>query len=193
MTTDPRVDAYIANAAPFARPILSHLRTLVHRLVPDAGETIKWGMPCFTYREKNLAGMAAFKAHASFGIHGDGTAPEGMGQFGKLTKAEDLPPETEVKERLTAACARIETTGTAIRKAVGRKSPRPELAVPEDLAAALSPAARATLDGFAPSHRREYLEWILEAKRPDTRARRIAQSAEWLAEGKKRHWKYEGC
>ncbi|MGN3973346.1 YdeI/OmpD-associated family protein [Tsuneonella sp. SYSU-LHT278] len=193
MTTDPRIDSYIANAAPFAQPILRRIRALVHSLVPEAGETIKWGMPCFTYRDKNLAGMAAFKAHASFGIHGDGTAPEGMGQFGKLKSVGDLPCEVALGERLSAACSRIDARGTAIRKPAAAKVPRPELPIPDDLGAALSPAARANLEGLAPSHRREYLEWIDDAKRPETRAKRIAQAAEWLAEGKKRYWKYDKC
>ena len=195
MASDPKVDAYIAKAAPFAQPILTHLRALVHRLLPEAGETIKWGMPCFTYKDKNLAGMAAFKAHVSFGIHGDGTAIEGMGQFGKIMKLADAPPEELLAERIAAAKTRIDTAGTALRTKDKPRSPKPELPVPPEFSAALAenPLAKAALDAFAPSHRREYLEWIGQARRPETRDRRIAQAIEWLAEGKKRNWKYEGC
>jgi uncharacterized protein YdeI (YjbR/CyaY-like superfamily) len=196
MQTDQRIDAYIANAAPFARPILARLRAIVHAALPRAEETIKWGMPHFTVSGKNLAGMAAFKAHCSFVIHGEGRlgGDAGMGQFGKIASLEHIPDEAMLAESLKQAAERIESTGSA-------KTPRPKpapkalVAMPDDFAEALAgnPAARAVFDGFAPSHRREYLEWITEAKRAETRAKRIAQSLEWLAEGKKRNWKYEKC
>jgi uncharacterized protein YdeI (YjbR/CyaY-like superfamily) len=196
MRNDPRVDAYIAAAAAFAQPILRHLRTLVHATIPEAEEAIKWGMPCLTYRGKNLAGLAAFKAHASFGVHGDGTAVEGMGQFGKLKSLADLPDDEEIAARLLSAKDRIDRTGTALRKKpANARSPRPELPIPEEFAVVLAanPAARAALESFAPSHRREYVEWIVEAKQPETRAKRIAQAIGWLTDGKKRNWKYENC
>ena len=63
---------------------------------------------------------------------------------------------------------------------------------PPDLAAALkkNAQARATFDGFSPSHKKEYIEWIVEAKRDETRQRRLSQAIEMLAEGKTRNWKY---
>lgn len=194
MARDPRIDAYIEKAAPFAQPILRHIREFVHTAVPDLDEAIKWGMPHFLYKGKNLAGMAAFKAHCSFGIHGDGSAIEGIGQYGRIASLDEFPDEDKLRARLREACLRIENTGTALRTRAPRAA-KPELPVPEDfsLALAASPAANATLEGFAPSHRREYLEWITDAKREDTRARRIAQAIEWLAEGKRRNWKYENC
>lgn len=204
MAQDPRIDAFIAAAAPFAQPILRHLRALVHAAVPDLDEAVKWGMPHFIYKGKNLAGMAAFKAHCAFIIHGDGRQGDGqqgdgqqgdaLGQFGKITALGDLPPDAELAEKLRGGCARIDAAGTALKpRAATPGEPRAELAMPDDLAAALAqhPAAAATLDGFAPSHRREYLEWITEARRPATRASRIAQAVEWLGEGKKRNWKYQ--
>ena len=194
MTTDPRIDAYIAKAAPFAQPILRHLRKLVHRALPEAQETIKWGMPHLTVAGKNVAGMAAFKAHCAFTIHGEGRQGEGMGQFGKIGSLEDLPEDSVIVGKLEAAGQRIEAQGSAVRKSAGRK-PKPEIPMPDDLAKALaaSPKAQAVFDGFAPSYRREYLEWITEAKRDETRTKRLAQTIEWLAEGKKRNWKYENC
>lgn len=194
MNTDPRVDAYIEAAAPFARPILTELRTRVHAALPEAEETIKWGFPHFTVSAKNICGMAAFKAHCAFMIHGDGRQGEAMGQYGKLAAVSDLPPQAELTAKLEAARARILTKGTALKKPAERK-PKPEIAMPGDFAAALDevPAARTSFDGFAPSHRREYLEWITEAKSEATRAKRMAQAVEWLAEGKKRNWKYEKC
>jgi uncharacterized protein YdeI (YjbR/CyaY-like superfamily) len=200
---DPRIDAYIAKAAPFAQPVLHHIRALVHATVPGLAETIKWGMPHFVLNGKNLAGMAAFKAHCAFVIHGDGRQGDGgkrdsgqsdaMGQYGKIAALADLPPEATLKANLLEAARRIESAGTAVKKKAPPRAAKAEIPVPDDLAAALSDTARAVLDGFAPSHRREYLEWITEAKRPETRASRIAQATEWLAEGKKRNWKYEGC
>jgi len=188
MTRDPRIDDYIATAGAFAQPILSHVRALVHRALPEAEETIKWGMPHFMVGGKNVVGLAAFKAHAAVVIHHEERTGEGMGALGRLTGLADLPPDDELIARFRAGHANL----AAPRP---KRAPKPELLVPPAFVAALdaAPAARATFDAFAPSHRREYLEWIAEAKRDDTRAKRIAQAVEWLAEGKKRNWKYENC
>lgn len=195
MASDQRIDAYIEKAAPFARPILDHLRALVHSALPGAEETIKWSMPHFMVGGKNVAGMAAFKAHCAFVIHGDGRQGDAMGQYGKIAKLDDLPGDADLAAKLVATAELVATKGTATPKAPRPKTAKAEIVLPDDLAAALEnvPAARATLDGFAPSHRREYVQWVVEAKRPETRAKRIAQAVEWLAEGKKRNWKYENC
>ena len=198
MSSDPRIDAYIARQADFARPILEHLRRLVHDAAPEAEETIKWGMPFFTLKGRPLANMAAFKAHASFGfwkagevIGPTGSEREAMGQFGRLASIADLPPEDELKGLIRRA-AEVAAEGPKPRE---RKAPKPELPVPAELRAALDaePRAAATFDGFPPGCRREYVEWVSEAKRPETRAKRVAQAVEWMAEGKRRNWKYEGC
>lgn len=194
MGRDPRVDEYIEQAADFARPILTHLRALTHRALPGAEEAIKWGMPHFLVQGKNVAGMAAFKAHCTFVVHGDGRQGDAMGQFGRITAVGDLPPEGELIEKLQAAQARVLEKGTALKCAAPR-APKPEIPMPEDFAAALAaaPAAQGHYDAFSPSQRREYLEWITEAKTQTTRARRMAQAAEWISEGKRRNWKYERC
>jgi uncharacterized protein YdeI (YjbR/CyaY-like superfamily) len=194
MSQDPRIDAYIAKAAPFAQPILSHMRELVHATIPGLEETLKWSMPHFVYKGKNLAGFAAFKAHAAFMIHGDGRQGDAMGQYGKLTGMADVPGDAELSAKLLDAKARIDTEGTALKPKAAPKAPKAEIAMPDDFAAALAGAsARANFDAFSPSARREYLEWVVESKREETRAKRIAQAAEWIAEGKKRNWKYENC
>jgi uncharacterized protein YdeI (YjbR/CyaY-like superfamily) len=192
---DPRIDAYIAKAAPFAQPILGHLRDLVHATIPGLEETLKWGMPHFVHRGKNLAGMAAFKAHTAFIIHGDGRQGDAMGQYGKIASLADLPPAAELAAKLLAVKARIEEVGTALKPKTAPKVPKAEIPLPDDLATELArfQGARERWDAFAPSHRREYLEWVVEAKRSETRAKRVAQTAEWVADGKKRNWKYEGC
>ncbi|WP_285710414.1 YdeI/OmpD-associated family protein [Erythrobacter oryzae] len=193
MTRDPRVDDYIAKAAPFAQPILSHVRALLHAALPEAEETINWGMPHFMVGGKNVVGLAAFKAHASIVIHHEGRSGAedgkgGMGTLGKLTSLADLPDDAGLIARFQAGHANL-------AKPKPRRAAKPELPVPAAFAAALdaAPAARATFDAFAPSHRREYVEWIAEAKREETQAKRVAQAVEWLAEGRKRNWKYENC
>jgi uncharacterized protein YdeI (YjbR/CyaY-like superfamily) len=197
---DPRVDAYIAKSADFARPILTHLREVVHAACPDAEETMKWSFPHFQYKGL-LCSMAAFKEHCAFGfwksslVMGEGTeAEKAMGQFGRISKLSDLPS----KKVLTGYIKKAMELNEAGVKSPTRskpKAPRPELAVPDDLAAALraNPAARATFDKFSPSHRREYIEWITEAKTPATRSRRLQTAVEWMAEGKPRNWKYMNC
>lgn len=188
MAQDPRVDDYIAKAAPFAQAILSHVRAVVHRALPDAEETIKWGMPHFMIGGRNVIGLAAFKAHASIVIHHEERPGEGMGSLGKLVRLDDLPPDDALIARFRAAHAAL---GTAKPK----RPPKPERHVPPGFAAALeaAPEAQRVFDSFAPSHRREYVEWIADAKREETQAKRIAQAIAWLAEGKKRNWKYEDC
>ena len=197
---DPRIDDYIAKSAPFARPILKHLRALVHRACPDAQETLKWSMPHFTYHEKILCSMAAFREHCAFGFWHQGMerelganakSDEAMGLLGRITAKSDLPSDAAMINYIKRA-AELHDSGTPARRP---KEARPELAAPADLIAALkkNKAAAATFEKFSPSHRREYVEWIVEAKRDATRQQRLATTLEWLAEGKSRHWKYQNC
>jgi uncharacterized protein YdeI (YjbR/CyaY-like superfamily) len=193
---DPRVDAYIAKSAAFARPILSHLRRLVHAACPSAEETIKWGFPHFMYQGM-LCSMAAFKQHCAFGFWhksmraelADGEPTEAMGQLGRITAVADLPKSPILKRHIKQA---MKLNEAGIKIPVVRKPVKP-IKVPADVMKALrsNKKALATFGGFSPSHRREYLEWIAEAKRAETRAKRIATMLEWLAEGKSRNWKYE--
>lgn len=197
MSKDPRVDAYIAGRAEFARPILDHIRAAVHAACPQIEEGIKWGMPAFTYKGRPLAGMAAFKAHASLGFWNSSAVPGeeakagAMGDFGRIESLADLPDDATLTAIIHTGMAFIDS-GV---KSAKPPAVRPEPQMPDDFAAALgaSAAAQTSFDGFPPSARREYLEWVIEAKRPETRAKRIAQAVEWLAEGKKRNWKYEAC
>ena len=198
MSRDPRIDAYIAKAAPFARPILEHVRARVHAVVPDVEETLKWSAPGFTLDGKILLIMAAFKAHAALNfwrgqeIRGSKASGDAMGQFGKLTSVDDLPPDDQF-DALIREAVRLAATAPAPRKVKHEPKPPPELH--PEFAAALdaNPKAKATLDGFPPSAQRDYFEWISEAKQDATRTKRIATAVEWLAEGKRRHWKYQNC
>jgi uncharacterized protein YdeI (YjbR/CyaY-like superfamily) len=190
---DPRIDAYIAKSAPFARPILKHLRGLVHKACPGVEETVKWSAPHFDYRGGPLAGMAAFKAHCAFGFwKGSLILPgssDAMGQFGRIASLSDLPPD-KVMIGYVRKAARLNEEGVKVPRPV--KHPKKDIPMPPDLAAALkkNSKARATFDGFSPSHKREYLEWITEAKGAETRAKRLKTAIEWMAEGKPRNWKY---
>lgn len=198
MNREPRIDAYIAKATSFARPILEKIRERVHATVPEAEETMKWSAPSFTLNGKILIVMASFKGHAALNFWrgqeiGDGSAKAGaLGQFGQLKSVEDLPSDAEL-DALIKEAATLTATAPAPRKAKHPPKPAPELH--PDFAEALDrmPSAKATMDGFSPSCRREYLEWIAEAKLDATRAKRIATAIEWLSEGKKRNWKYEKC
>ena len=196
-THDPRVDAYIARAAEFARPILTHFRAVVHEADPAATETLKWGHPAFMH-DGILCGMAAFKAHCaiffwrgSLIVSPEGrAASDAMGQFGRITKPGDLPSKRVLKQYVKEA-VRLNVEG--VKPARPARAPRPPAVVPDDLAAALrrNKAARETFERFPPSQRREYIEWITEAKREATRAARLRTTLEWLAEGKQRNWKHQ--
>jgi uncharacterized protein YdeI (YjbR/CyaY-like superfamily) len=192
------VDAYIARAATFAQPILKHLRATVHNACPEVEEALKWGMPFFVYRGSPLCSMAAFKQHCSFGFWKaalvTGTkrgAREGMGDFGKITALADLPPKRTLDALLRKAMALTASGETAARP--NKKADKAPPAVPEDLAAAFEhhKAAAATFAAFPPGARREYIEWLLDAKTDATRAKRLATTLEWLTEGKQRHWRYQ--
>jgi uncharacterized protein YdeI (YjbR/CyaY-like superfamily) len=189
MKTDPRVDAYIARSAEFARPMLQKLREQAHALCPEAEETIKWGAPSLSYRGKNLCGFAGFKHHIAFFVQGERKeeGAEGMGEFGKMRTPADLPAKAALTKVLKARMKVIESGASAPRKA-----PKPPPEVPPDLAKALkaSKPAAATYKSFSPTNQRDYVEWINDAKQAETRARRIAQAIEWMAEGKARNWKY---
>lgn len=195
-TRNPAVDAYIAKAAPFARPILTELRAAVHAASPELTESIKWGRPFFEHRGP-VCGMAAFKAHCAFIfwkgglVTGDASAGAGaLGDLGRLHTTADLPP----RRKLTAWVKRaieLDATGEKVPRPV--KHRKPSLRTPADLAAGLraNAAARRAFQSFPPSARREYVEWIVGAKAAATRAKRLATALEWLADGKRLHWRYE--
>jgi uncharacterized protein YdeI (YjbR/CyaY-like superfamily) len=190
---DPRVDAYIENSAEFARPILHHLREVVHSACPDVQETMKWSSPHFDYRGP-LCGMAAFKEHCAFGFWKgsliiENPSDTAMGQLGRIARIWDLPPKKTLTSWVRKAM-KLNEEGVKVPRAKPAK--KQDIQLPQDLRQALAKNARArsTFEAFSPSHKREYVEWIEEAKRPETRARRLTTAVDWMAEGKSRHWKY---
>ena len=196
-TRDPRVDAYIEKSAEFARPILTHIRETVHAACPECEETLKWGMPTFMYHGI-LCGMAAFKAHATLGFWKGSLIVEGaadedaMGQFGRITSVKDLPGKRQFTGYIRKAME-LNRDGIKVQRATPKKRGTMIVKVPADLAAALKSNRKAleTFDAFPPSQRKEYVEWITEAKREATREKRIEETIELLKAGKTRHWKYQ--
>jgi len=196
---DPRIDAYIAKAADFAQPILKHIRKLVHAACPEVLETMKWSFPHFEHKGV-LCSMASFKQHCSFGFwKGDlifgkrRTEDEAMGQFGRLTTISDLPNNKTLTSYIKKA-AQLNEAGIK-KPAPVRPKIRKELVVPDYFSAALkwNKKAQATFESFSCSHKSEYVEWVVEAKREETQEQRLKTAIEWLAHGKTRHWKYKKC
>lgn len=192
---DERVDAYIAKSAEFAQPILTKLRDSLHDVCPDVEETVKWGMPAFMYHGL-LCNMAAFKEHATFGFWKGSLVTEtpadvkAMGQFGRITKASDLPPKKEFARYVKRAMA-LNEQGATVKRPV-KHTPKEIPPIPDYFMTAIqkNKKALAAYEAFSPSHQREYVEWITDAKTDATRDRRVAQAVEWMAEGKPRNWKY---
>ena len=202
---DPRVDLYIEKAAPFAQPVLTHLRNLVHQACPRATESVKWGMPFFLQQGIVLCHLAAFKQHCAFGFWGpemkkvlatDGlVSSKAMGSLGRITGLRDLPADRLLLRYMSQAAEFVESGQR--KKSIDRKpkAAKPHLRVPVELSAALkkNKLAAKAFERFSPSCRREYVEWIWAAKRQETKERRVAQAVEWIAQGKSRNWKYENC
>ena len=198
-STDPRIDAYIEKSADFAQPVLTHLRKLIHKACPDVVETVKWSMPSFEYKGI-LCGFAAFKQHATFGFWKQSLMETdafsnnktAMGSFGRITSLKDLPSD-KVMIGLIHQAMELNEKGIKVPK---KPAPaRKELVVPDDLKKALAKnkKAKTQFDKFSYSHRKEYVEWITEAKTEPTRNKRLDTTLEWLSEGKSRNWKYENC
>ncbi len=192
---DPRVDAYIAKSADFAKPILTQIRDVVHSACPDVQETIKWSSPFFDYKGV-LCMMSAFKHHAAFGFWKGslvaGSGPENLapnGNFGRLTTVSDLPPKKTLAAWVKKAAA---LNDAGIEKRKPKRPPKP-LKIPAALTAALkkNKKAQTVFNAFSTSNKREYADWISDARSDETRDRRLAQAIAWIADGKSRNWKYQ--
>ena len=203
---DSRIDAYIAKAQPFARPILERIRKAVHTACPDVTETVKWSMPAFEYKGP-LVGMAAFKAHCTLAFWKPSlmktipkesslmkTIPkdrgtDAMGQFGRFESLDDVPSEAQLVKMIKEAAA-LNDAGVKVKREP--KAPKKPLKAPTDMLAAIrkNKKAHATFEGFSPSAQREYIEWVTEAKTDATRGRRLDTAVQWMSEGKIRNWKY---
>ncbi|HEV8080457.1 MAG TPA: YdeI/OmpD-associated family protein [Chitinophagaceae bacterium] len=196
---DKRVDAYIAKSADFAKPILNHLRQLVHNACPDVEESIKWSFPNFDYKGI-FCSMAAFKEHCSFGFWKAALMKDAeklkdnqqsaMGHTGKIKNLKDLPSDKILIGWIKEA-AKLNDDG--IKLPPRKKTEKKDLIIPDYFTKTLSKNKKAlqAFENFPPSHKKEYVQWITEAKTEDTRNRRMETALEWIAEGKGRNWKYE--
>jgi uncharacterized protein YdeI (YjbR/CyaY-like superfamily) len=202
---NPAVDAYIAKSASFAKPILTHVRKLMHKGCPTIEETIKWGVPAFE-REGIVAMMAAFKQHAAYGFWSKRLVQERLGKDAgklfpksaergmggrKIRSLSEMPPDALLVRAIQIAVA-LNVEGVRPKRVLRKKPP---VKPPPYLVAALkkNARARATFERFTPAQRREYVEWLTEAKQETTRERRLATTIEWLALGRQRNWKYQNC
>ncbi|HEX3385335.1 MAG TPA: YdeI/OmpD-associated family protein [Mucilaginibacter sp.] len=198
---DERVDAVIAKSADFAKPILIHIREVVHRASPLITETIKWGMPFFDYKGP-VCMMAPFKQHIGFGFWKASRLndPKGMlrgsddeaaaGSFGRIVTLADLPPDEDLIGFIHQMIALNESGVKEVKKP---PAPKADLPMPDDFDKLLrgNLAAMDNFEKFSPSKKREYLEWFADAKSEATREKRMEQALEWIAEGKSRNWKYQ--
>lgn len=196
---DPRIDLYISKSAEFAKPILVHIRELIHKVCPEVEETIKWGSPHFEYKGP-LCDMAAFKKHCSFGfwkaalmkdktLIANAKSESAMGHYGKITSIKDLPSDKKIIAHITDAMILSEK---GIKLPSRKVTTDKEIIIPEYFLTRLkkNKIAFRTFENFSPSHKREYVEWITEAKTEETRNRRMESAIEWMTEGKSRNWKY---
>jgi uncharacterized protein YdeI (YjbR/CyaY-like superfamily) len=197
---DSRIDTYIGKSADFAKPILQHLRELIHKACPQVEETMKWSFPHFVYKEEILCSMASFKQHCAFGFWKTtlmkdakkllDNRKEAMGSLGRISSLKDLPADKTIVSYIKEAM-KLNDDGVKMQKA--KPGVKKELKIPTWLTAALkkNKKAQTVFDGFSYSCRKEYVEWLTEAKTEDTRQKRLSQAIEWMAEGKTRHWKYK--
>ena len=205
---NPKVDAYLAKVQPFAQPIVTHLRDPIHRGCPEVEETIKWSRPFFEYRGAILCNISAFKQHCSFGFWGEEIGAvlreakvlhdDGMGSLGRITSLKDLPSDKQMLSWIRQAAGFVSSGQYSSRVAARRKVAKPvqtAVETPAEFTVVLkrNKKAAAMFAAFSPSCQREYAEWIADAKRPETREKRIATAVEWIAEGKQRNWKYQNC
>lgn len=200
MSASLQIDQYILKAQPFAQPILHHLRALIHHACPEVEEKIKWSMPHFDYKGSPLVHMAAFKQHCAFGfwkaalmkdksLLENAKQEAAMGHLGKITSLKDLPPDKKIIAYIKEAM-KLNEAGIKVQKII---KPKADIPLPDDFNLLLkkNKKAGAVFQAFSPSCRREYLEWIVDAKAEATRIKRMTQAIEWMAEGKKRNWKYK--
>ncbi len=195
--TDARVTDYILKAPPFAQPVLLHIREVVHKACPGVEESMKWGMPFFTYKGEILCSMAAFKAYCTMGFWKADLLPSqhllteksAMGVFGKITSVKDLPSKSNLAKLVKEAMV-LNAQGI---KAGRREIPVEATEAPDYMVKALmkNKTAWKHFESFAPGQKKDYVKWITDAKTDATRENRLAQAMEWIAEGKKRNWKYE--
>ncbi len=199
-TKSKAIDQYIGKSQEFAKPVLLHFRELVHKVCPDVEEKIKWSFPHFDYKGQMLCSMAAFKNHCAIGfwkaslidekLVEKAKTEEAMGHLGKVTALKDLPSDKILTAYIKAGM-KLNEAGISVKKPAA--AVKKEIVIHPALSTAIKKNKKAgvTWQKFSDAHKREYTEWINEAKTDVTRNRRIDTTIEWLSEGKSRNWKYK--
>lgn len=201
--TDKRIDAYIGKSEPFAQPVLTHLRKVIHEACPGVTETIKWGFPHFEYKGEIVCSMASFRQHCAFGFWKAAIMKDpdhvltlsekaSMGHMGRIESLKDLPSVRILKKYIKEAAA-LNEAGIKLPARTKPAAAAKPVTVPDIITAALksNKIAATVFEAFSPSHKKEYIEWIMEAKTDPTREKRVNTMLEWLEEGKSRNWKYK--
>lgn len=198
---DKRIDAYIKNAEPFAQPILTHLRELVHKACPEVEETMKWSFPHFDYKGM-MCSMASFKKHAVFGFWKAALMKDAeiliataknevaMGHLGRITSIKELPSDKVMLAYIKEA-AKLNDNEVKL-PSKNKATEKKEIEIPKDLMMAFrkNKDAKKTYDEFSYSNKKEYVEWIMGAKTEATREKRLVEAINLMAEGKVKNWKY---
>lgn len=195
------IDAYIAKSAGFAKPILNHLRELVHTTCPGVEEKIKWSMPFFDYKGEMMCHMASFKQHCAFGfwkgsimkdpiLRETAASEEAMGHLGRIASLKDLPPDKKIISWIKEAMA-LNDNGIKLPPKA-KPAETKDISAPDYFTKAIAKnkAAKKVWDAFPPGKKKDYVIWITEAKTEGTRIKRMETAVEWIADGKARNWKY---
>lgn len=198
---DSRVDAYIDKSADFAKPILRHLRELVHKASADLKETLKWSCPFFDH-DGPVCQMAAFKQHCAFGFWKASLMddpykilnqePDTAGSIGRITSLADLPKDEILIQYIQQALV-LNLEGIKVPSRVKNPADKKELITPAYFTEALDQnrLAKEQFEKFSPSQQKEYISWLAEAKAEATKIKRLQTAIEWISEGKIRNWKYK--
>jgi uncharacterized protein YdeI (YjbR/CyaY-like superfamily) len=196
---DPRVDDYIAKSPAYAQPIMKHIRGLIHQAVPNIVEVIKWAHPHFEYKGPAFS-IGAFKEHLGLNFWKSKLMddPEGLfkydgsaGSMGKIKSLADLP-EDDILMAYFMLAADLNEQG--VKATTPKTAPeKKQLIIPDDLIAAFKndTTAMQHFEQFNYSAKKEYVDWLAEAKTTETRQKRLKTIMEWVAEGKTRYWKYK--
>ena len=200
-TKNKAIDIYIEKSASFAKPILNHIRQLVHKTCPQVEEKIKWGFPHFDYKGAMMCSMAAFKQHAVFGFWKASLMKDpvlletarsevAMGHLGRITSLKDLPADKKLIAWIKEAMELNDKGIKLVAKPISTE--KKDLIVPDYFSRILlkDKKAKQVFDAFPYSHKKEYIEWIIEAKSEETRDKRMSSAIEMMAQGKSKNWKY---
>lgn len=191
------ITAYIEKATPEFKEVMIALRSVLNNPNFDIKEDWKWGAPnfnnegmiCWLAHFRNHVGMNFFKGTLikdKYNLFTHYREEKGNRQL-KFSDINQIIPE-QIEYYIEEAIKLNQENIKVVKKEI-------DTSLPLDLETELNnnPKAKMFFESLAPSYKRDYIEWIEEAKREATRTKRLATTMEWLSEGKKKNWKYENC